>query len=610
MKSPVFYAAALLSLLLLASKSSAERPNLLIITVDDMSADSIGEFGCRLADTTPHIDRLARSGLKFMNAHVQVGNCMPSRNVMWSGLYPHHNRVEGFYQVPTAEHPTLTTLMKNGGYFTAIRGKVTHSTPYHPYPWDLVLDTLADGSKAHVKDPASYGESTRLGIQAARKSGKPFCLMINVADPHKPFYAQGKKGETVADRFVPSRVFQPREVPIPGFLFEDPVVRQELAQYYSTVRRSDDAVGSILKALDQAGERDSTCVMFLSDHGMPLPFAKTQLYHHSTHTPLIIRWPGVTQPASRDSTHMVSAVDFLPTLLDVAQVRHGATFDGRSFEPLIRGKKQEGRDFVIKVYNENSGASRDPMRGIQTRKYLYLYNAWANGERVFATATSGTQTYRQMAKRAASDPALKQRLDHYRNRVVEEFYDVTNDPDCLVNLVTSGSHAQPLRELRDRLADFLAESGDHMAPVRQQPGNAAARENYVQEKEKEALERKKLRRPRQPAKKKPRQKKEKQLIRLVLPEKYAPQGQLVVRIPHNLPAEMGKQQVHVTLKTGKSPKRLERKMVQIAGQGEATVEFKLPGKVADRQIRIAAFVGPSYEKSIQYLQSGVIPEKE
>ena len=84
----------------------------------------------------------------------------------------------------------------------------------------------------------------------------------------------------------------------------------------------------------------------------------------------------------------------------------------------------------------------------------------------------------------------------------------------------------------------------------------------------------------------------------------------MVRIPHNLPAEMGKQQVHVTLKTGKSPKRLERKMVQIAGQGEATVEFKLPGKVADRQIRIAAFVGPSYEKSIQYLQSGVIPEKE
>ena len=79
---------------------AAEKLNLLIITVDDMSADSIGAFGCKLPDTTPNIDRLAAEGLRFTHAHVQVGNCMPSRNVMWSGRYPHNNGVEGFYQVP------------------------------------------------------------------------------------------------------------------------------------------------------------------------------------------------------------------------------------------------------------------------------------------------------------------------------------------------------------------------------------------------------------------------------------------------------------------------------------------------------------------------------
>ena len=79
-----------------ADVAAAERVNLLIVTVDDMSADSVGAFDCQLPDTTPNIDRLAAEGLRFRHAHVQVGNCMPSRNVMWSGRYPHNNGVEGF----------------------------------------------------------------------------------------------------------------------------------------------------------------------------------------------------------------------------------------------------------------------------------------------------------------------------------------------------------------------------------------------------------------------------------------------------------------------------------------------------------------------------------
>ena len=82
-----------------ATSQAVEKLNLLLVTVDDMSADSIGAFGCKLPDTSPNIDRLATQGLRFTRAHVQVGNCMPSRNVMWSGRYPHNNGVEGFYQV-------------------------------------------------------------------------------------------------------------------------------------------------------------------------------------------------------------------------------------------------------------------------------------------------------------------------------------------------------------------------------------------------------------------------------------------------------------------------------------------------------------------------------
>ena len=145
---------------------AAEKLNLLIITVDDMSADSIGAFGCKLPDTTPNIDRLAAEGLRFRHAHVQVGNCMPSRNVMWSGRYPHNNGVEGFYQVPRSRlsgpgRPDASRPATSRRFATRSRTR----RPTHPYPaWDLVLDTLPDGSKAHVKDPVSYGVSTARGI--------------------------------------------------------------------------------------------------------------------------------------------------------------------------------------------------------------------------------------------------------------------------------------------------------------------------------------------------------------------------------------------------------------------------------------------------------------
>jgi N-sulfoglucosamine sulfohydrolase len=482
-----FFAIAL-GLLLIGQLAAADRLNLLVITADDMSADSVGAFGCKLASTTPHMDQLAKQGLRFRYAHVQVGNCMPSRNVMWSGRYPHNNHVEGFYEVKNPGYPHLVDLMKTAGYFTGIRGKVAHSTPYSPYAWDLVLDTLPDGA-AHSKDSSSYGTSTKRGIDSAKAAGKPFCLVMNVMDPHKPFYAEGRDGETVPDPHEPSRVFTPDEVPIPGYLFDDPVVRKELAHYYSSVRRADDSVGEILAALKASGQEDRTVVMFLSDHGMPLPFVKTQLYHHSTVTPLIVRWPGVTPGGSIDEQHMVSAVDFLPTLLDIAGIPHPAGLDGRSFVPLLKGQSQADRNMVVKEYNENSGGSRDPMRAIETKQLLYVFNAWSNGKRIMQTATTGTPTYRRFRELAAADPTLAARHKLYQFRVVEELYDVEHDPDCLKNLIDDTAYASQRDALRHDLDNWMVKTSDPMLEVFRRRNDAIFREEYVQAQEREADER-------------------------------------------------------------------------------------------------------------------------
>ena len=130
-------------LTMVAVSLQAAPVNILMITVDDMSADSIGAFGSKLLGTTPNIDRLAKQGMRFAHAHMTVGNCMPGRNVLFSGLISHNNKVEGFYQVKNPGWPHMVDLMKGAGYFTAIRGKVSHSTPYLPYAWDADLDTLS-----------------------------------------------------------------------------------------------------------------------------------------------------------------------------------------------------------------------------------------------------------------------------------------------------------------------------------------------------------------------------------------------------------------------------------------------------------------------------------
>lgn len=568
--------------------------NILIITVDDMSCDSVGAYGCLLGETTPNMDRLAQTAMRFRHAHVQVGNCMPSRNVMWSGRYPHNNGVEGFYPNAEPEFPVLCDLAKSAGYFTAIRHKVSHSTPFSPYAWDLVLDDVQP--KPHVKDASSYGDSTRQGIDAATKAGKKFCLMINIADPHKPFYTQVKSGE---DPHVPSRVFSGDEVPVPGFLPDDSVVRDELALYYSSVRRADDAVGEILKALSDSGRESSTLVMFLADHGMPLPFAKTQLYHHSTHTPLMVRLPGVTKPDSDDDQHMVSAVDFLPTLLDIAEIEHPTGLDGRSFQPLLRGESQAGRDFVIKEYNENSGAKRNPMRGIQTREYLYLFNPWANGTRKMATATNGTQTYRRMQQLAKTDSVVARRLDLADFRTVEELYDVQSDPDCLVNLIASAEHQDALGQLREQLRQQLTASGDPIASILLER-DAAKMEQYVANSQLEADARRAARR-KKPAK---------NVRRIKGAIKLAPRSidasdphNVTVTINHTLPTQLGKQKLHVTLKDSQQ-RRIERQVVEVSGKGKAVISFALPSNESPIA-SVAAFIGPDYASNFEHIQASV-----
>ena len=257
----------------------AAHPNIVFITADDLNHDSLGCYGCPIADLTPNLDRLASEGLRIERAYSTVAVCQPVRQTMLTGLYPHRSGSMGFFPIKP-EVRTLNQQMRDSGYMMAMLGKSAHYQPREQF----VLDIVDDG---FCRDPAKLAEATRTFITTAREQGKPFLHFVNCTDPHRNFITGPNY---LAHGAPPSRYVHVDEVKgVPGFLEDLPDIRKELAQYYTSVRRLDDCVGEVLRVLDELGVRENTLVMFYGgDHGMPFPFAKTNDYEDSSRGALLL----------------------------------------------------------------------------------------------------------------------------------------------------------------------------------------------------------------------------------------------------------------------------------------------------------------------------------
>jgi N-sulfoglucosamine sulfohydrolase len=220
----------------------------------------------------------------------------------------------------------------------------------------------------------------------------------------------------------------------------------------------------------------------------------------------MVRVPGVTKAGAVDKRHMVSVLDLLPTVMDALGVEKPSRLDGRSFYPVLKGEKQADRDFIIKQYHENSGRSRDPMRAIQTKTHLYLFNPWSNGERIFATATNGTVTCKRMIELAKDDKAMNERLNLYRYRVPQELYQVKRDPDCLQNLIDSSNNQEVKNKLQKLLEEWMVKTGDPILECFRKREDPSFVEAYVQKLESESEARRKASAPKPKTKKKKKKK--------------------------------------------------------------------------------------------------------
>ncbi len=445
-----------------AKEPEAHAPlNVLLITADDLNYNSVGAYGCTIPDITPNIDRLASEGLMFTHGYVNIAICQPSRQSIMTGRYPHRNGAEGFEPIDRSIK-TLQESLNEVGYLNGIIGKEEHLKPMDKFLWDFCIreEDVASGMGIG-RDPDLYFEFTTKFLSRSKKKGKPFFLMANAHDPHRPFVgSESEKRQWGEDLPKFTRLITPEEVEVPEFLPDLPEIRKEIAEYYTSVYRADQVVGAILKALDDSGLAENTLVMFLSDNGISIPFAKGNCYLNSNKTPWIVRWPGQVPEGKVDSTHFISGIDYMPTILHALHLSKVPDMDGYSFLPVLQGQKQERRNKVFTQLHKLFSGREYPMRSIQQGDFGYIVNFWANGEFNFTGDALSGRTFKSMKEAASTDKSIAERVDLLKFRVKEELYDFGQDPDALNNLINEAEMKEKKLELKKLLMAEMKRSDD------------------------------------------------------------------------------------------------------------------------------------------------------
>nr|WP_245189644.1 sulfatase [Lunatimonas salinarum] len=437
--------------------------NVLLITADDLNYNSVGAYGCEVENITPNLDKLAAGGIRFNRGYVNIAVCQPSRQSIMTGRYPRTNGSLGFEPIKDGV-PTLTEQLHHAGYLNGILGKEIHLKPTNRFFWDYFVTEgdLASGWGIG-RDPKLFYSFTKEFIQKAEREGKPFFLMANSHDPHRPFAGSDQeKNAWGADLPVFTREITPEEVTVPAFLPDLPEVRREIAEYYTSVYRLDQTVGAILLALEESGQRENTLVMFLSDNGMALPFAKSNCYLNSNKTPWIVSWPNSIKAGRVDDAHFISGIDYMPTILHALRLPEVEGMDGKSFLPLLEGRTQSNRTMVFTEFHRIFAGIDYPMRGVQEGDFGYIVNFWSDGEHQIRGDAASGRTYAAMKEGAASDAFVYERLRHYEYRVPEELYDLKADPDALINLIDDPKYAELVARLKSQLHRNMRQTNDHL----------------------------------------------------------------------------------------------------------------------------------------------------
>jgi arylsulfatase A-like enzyme len=399
MQRPIPLIAALLlaSLpVLQADESNTNKPNILLIVVDQMRSTSMGMAGSEKV-YTPNLDLIAQGGSRFVNAIANCPSCAPARATLFTGLHTlSHRVVNNDLQVRLDTGSLARSLTADGydcgyiGKWHLAGGSRNAFTP--PGPLRLGFDDYwASANCTHEYMDSFYYENsdpkpkwikgyepifqTDLALRYMEKKSqgsKPFFLTIAFGPPHDPY---GEMPKRYLDRYPWPGIDLPRSTSryVPREILN--AKKQVVAGYYAHISALDEQVGRLLEFLKAHQLTDNTLIVFTSDHGDMLgnheAWYKSQPWRESIGIPLLVRWPGHI-PADRVTKAPVSLVDLMPTILSLVGLPIPAGTEGANLAALMKGDEKAAPNSVfINFLSHVAVIPNPPFRGVVTATHTY-----------------------------------------------------------------------------------------------------------------------------------------------------------------------------------------------------------------------------------------------
>ena len=456
------------------SEGAQGRPNILLAIADDWSHDHAGAYGSDWVKT-PTFDRIAREGVLFHNAFTSNPKCSPSRASMLTGRNTWQlEEAANHFGVFSAKYRVYPDLLEEAGYFVGYTGKGWG--PGDHKAGGFKRNPAGPAFQEHRLDRPLFGTSGldyAANFEAfleARNPDQPFCFWYGAHEPHRPF-AEG--AGTRSGRRL-------EEVELPSYYPDSYFIRSDLLDYSLEVEWFDGHLGKMIEVLEERGELENTFVLVTSDHGMPFPRAKGQVYDDGFHLPLAVRW-GKGIKGGREIDDFVNARDFAPTFLELAGLEPHPQMTGRSFLDLLESGKSGTIDatrnrMLAGKERHDVGRPHDrgyPIRALRTPDYLYIRNyepdRWPAGNPETGYPNSDVGPTRSLLLRKF-DAFYKL---SFGKRPAEELYRISDDPDCVTNLAGRPEFDQTREELRREMEQRLREEQDP-----RMLGNAAVFDTY------------------------------------------------------------------------------------------------------------------------------------
>lgn len=428
---------------------SSRKPNIVLINTDDQPSWWVGAYGNKEIHT-PNMDRLAAEGMLFRTA-VTCPVCSPSRAMLLTGRYNHQIGIDDFISndedtgLPNGSI-TFAQVLANAGYTTGIVGKWHLGKEQQFWPNLRGFDYWAGFTNAHgPTDPTliiKHGDKkpenvarkgftinilTDYAIDFIRNNrNRPFALYISYPAPHMGYLPVPE--EDMAP-YVGKNFTFPDYKRFPQVNITEEQLHRKYIANYAPVTSIDRNMGILFGELKKLGLEEDTVVIFTGDNGYCLGrhgleskgnarylgtnIPRPNMFDDSIVVPLIVRWPGVVEPAS-ECNRLVSHLDFFPTMMELAGLNPASIphLEGISMLPLLRGKEKIWRNELFLIYDMKYHAVAH-MRMIRTKRWKLIH--------------------------------------HYENEKLNELYDLQKDPGELENVYGGSEVSSVQRILKRRL---------------------------------------------------------------------------------------------------------------------------------------------------------------